>query len=122
MPSWNFGEGLGSATKWTGTRDPSAFLAVPATLEFLDEWRSDSNSGDGGGLCAHEYNRSELLRHIEALSTAWSREPFALQPKSTVGCLGMVQLPEALDVADVPGVPGEGLRATLRERYPQDCD
>ena len=82
MPSWNFGEGLGSATKWTGTRDPSAFLAVPATLEFLDEWRSDSNSGDGGGLCAHEYNRSELLRHIEALSTAWSREPFALQPKT----------------------------------------
>ena len=39
------------------------------------------------------------------------------QPAQTVCGMGMVQLPDALVVNDVPGVPGTGVRHTLRERY-----
>jgi selenocysteine lyase/cysteine desulfurase len=128
-PSWSWPRGLREGARWVGTRDYSAFLAVPRALEFLEAWRAGggrSGGGGGGGgggmgtsggrgelLTAQAYNRAECARHLEALSVAWGREPFGLQPKSTVGAMGMVQLPRGLEVTDVPGVPGEGFRATL---------
>ncbi|MDP6692129.1 MAG: aminotransferase class V-fold PLP-dependent enzyme [Alphaproteobacteria bacterium] len=34
--SWRLGEGYTAEFDWTGTRDPSPFLCLPAALEFLD--------------------------------------------------------------------------------------
>jgi len=146
VPSWGWPGGLEVGARWTGTRDYSAFLAVPRALEFMHSWgpplnqesapikakrgeQADGSVGSrggvsgssggggsrGGGLLTASHNRAQLLKHMEMLQEAWDTEP--MQPDSTVASMGMVRLPRGLTVTDVPGVPGCGVRATLRERY-----
>jgi len=45
--SWRLGEGFTAEFDWTGTRDPSAFLSLPAALDFMDRL---------GGEAVRNYN------------------------------------------------------------------
>ena len=109
--SWNYGQGLIAESVFNGTRDYSAILSAPSALEFLRTWRDEKT-----GLSAEEYNRRGVLRAARMLERAWETEESA-QPESTVAGVAMVRLPDGLAVEDVPGVPGSGLRATLRDTY-----
>lgn len=89
-------------------------LAVPAALDFLRSWRQiDPDTGSDDDAASH--NRRQLRSIGPMLANAFSTE--LPQPLSTISSMCMVQLPDSLEVADVPGVPGVGLRATLRDRY-----
>ncbi len=40
--SWRLGEGFTAEFDWTGTRDPSPFLSLPAALDFLASFGADA--------------------------------------------------------------------------------
>ena len=42
VPSWSYPNGLALGARWSGTRDYSAFLAVPAAIAFLNQWTPPS--------------------------------------------------------------------------------
>src|SRR6185436_14006579 len=48
--SWGLDGGLAAEFDWTGTRDPSAFLALPAALEFRRELGEDAIRSYNHGL------------------------------------------------------------------------
>jgi len=106
--SWNYGQGLASECLFTGSRDYSAMLSVPCALEFLSTWRDEE------GRTSQEHCHQRVLEAAALLSDAWGTE---LQPSSLVATQAMVQMPFDLDVSDIPGVPGQGVRSTLRERF-----
>jgi isopenicillin-N epimerase len=83
---------------WTGTCDPTAFLAVPHALRFVET--NVQNGWDG----LREHNHSLVLRGREILCNAL--HVVAPAPESMIGSLAAVQLPTSL-VKDIPtGIPG----------------
>ena len=86
--SWRLGEGYTEEFDWTGTRDPSPFLSVPAALDFFDKI--------GGGLVA---------AHNHALAGAAARmfaDRFGGQtgaPEGMISAMGLAPLPERLDAS-----------------------
>ena len=73
MVSWNLDQGFAAEFEWTGTRDPSAFLSVPAGLEFLDRL---------GFEAVREYNHTLLWQGVEMLTERWETRPIAPQEMS----------------------------------------
>ena len=112
VPSWHAGAGLLHESRWPGTRDFAAFLAVPEALEYLDQWRS------AAGLGVQQYNADGFRTAATALGDAWGVAPAVADASVACVGMGMVRLPRSLDLsADVPGQPSAGVRATLRDRY-----
>ncbi len=109
ITSWKWQQGLHEEARFTGTRDYSAMLAVPAAMAYLQSWRSDYDE------CTHEYCHRRVMEAASDLAAAWNT-PMAT-PAELVATQYMVQLPEKLVVADLPGQPGAGIRATLRDQY-----
>ena len=81
---------------WTGTRDPSPWLAAPAGLAFMEQRL--------GVDAMRAYNHDLAWRAARSLSTRWNR-PFET-PESMIGCMVAVPLPERLG----PGTPANGQR------------
>ena len=111
VPSWHAGGGLGRESRWVGTRDYAGSLAVPAALQYLDDWRS------ADGLGAVEYNAQGWRDAAASLCEAWEVE-LPMANEVSAPAMGMLRLPRRLDLsADAPGQPSAGVRAALRERY-----
>jgi isopenicillin-N epimerase len=75
---------------WTGTRDPSPWLAAPAGLDFMRDTL--------GVQAMREHNHHVAWDAAEALSKRWAR-PWAT-PEAMVGCMVSVPLPARLGPAD----------------------
>ena len=84
--SWGLGNGLAQEFDWTGTRDPSPVLSVPAALAFMrDELGVDA---------MRAWNHELVWRMAQRLATRWG-QPFAT-PEAMVGTMASVALPERL--------------------------
>ena len=112
VPSWNAGEGLLADCRWTGTRDYAAMRAAPVALDYLRTWRS------ADGLDARTFNARGLRVAAAGLAGAWRVGP-ACDEADCFASMGMVRLPDALDMAlDAPGKPTTP--ASVRSRLRAD--
>jgi isopenicillin-N epimerase len=90
--SWNYEQGFTHEFDWTGTRDPSSFLAAPAGIAFLERL---------GFAAARAYNHDLLWRGIALLERRLARwsdgEPVQpVAPESMSGAMTAIRLPAAL--------------------------
>jgi isopenicillin-N epimerase len=90
--SWNLDGGFTQEFDWTGTRDPSAFLAAPAGLAFLERL---------GFAAARAYNHDLLWRGVRLLGERLARwapdeEWLPIAPESMSGAMTAVRLPAVL--------------------------
>ncbi len=75
---------------WTGTRDPSPWLAAPAGLDFM---------ADVLGVAAmREHNHRLTWGTAERLASRWGYEWST--PESMIGCMATVPLPARLGAGD----------------------
>jgi isopenicillin-N epimerase len=80
--SHGFGQGFTAEFDWTGTADPSAFLALPATLEFFARL---------GGPALMARNRALALEASALLAARFGTEVGALPDMA--GAMGLVRIP-----------------------------
>jgi isopenicillin-N epimerase len=80
-------DGYQPAFDWTGTRDPSALLAVPAALDFF---------GDIGWPAVREHNNDLARRGAELVATRLRTGPSPVGP-ALAAALRLVPLPGELD-------------------------
>eukprot|EP00850_Spirogloea_muscicola_P007548 SM000038S14361 [mRNA] locus=s38:395581:398367:- [translate_table: standard] len=86
--SHNLGKGLAREAAWTGTKDYSALLAVPAALEF---WKAaDAQYGS-----LKDYNKRQVLAMAEMLAGAWGT--MLGTPEAMCSSVAMVGLPSAVE-------------------------
>ncbi|HEX2465519.1 MAG TPA: aminotransferase class V-fold PLP-dependent enzyme [Thermoanaerobaculia bacterium] len=89
--SWNLDQGFTAEFDWTGTRDPSSFLAAPAGLAFLERLPFAE---------ARAYNHEVLWRGVALLMDRLARhaggEPVpASAPESMSASMIAIRLPRA---------------------------
>ena len=95
---------------WTGTDDPTAVLAIPAALDFLEGLLP------GGIAALRERNRALALRAREILCAALGTPPPC--PDEMIGSLAAVRLPEGLPAPAEAAAPHEDpLHDLLFERW-----
>jgi len=83
--SWGLDKGFLAEFDWVGTRDPSAWLAAPEGLAFLDALGFDT---------VRQYNHDLAWRAAQQLANRWGT---AIEfPESTVGFMATVPLPASL--------------------------
>lgn len=75
---------------WTGTRDPSCWLAAPAGLDFMEQRL--------GVDAMRTYNHDLAWSSAKRLATHW-RTRFDT-PESMIGCMAAIPLPERLGPSD----------------------
>jgi isopenicillin-N epimerase len=75
---------------WTGTRDPSPWLAAPAGLDFMHDVL--------GVAAMREHNHRLAWQSAQRLAQRWGRPWTA--PESMVGCMVSVPLPARFGPAD----------------------
>ena len=93
---------------WTGSFDPSAYLAVPEAIRFV------GGLLPGGWSAVYERNRAMALEARRRLSEALSVAPVA--PESMIGSLASVPLPDAPPGASsIP--PTEPLHRALADEH-----
>lgn len=84
--SWGLDQGYTAEFDWTGTRDPSAWLASPAGLDFAEAVL---------GLDAmRAWNHARVWEAAATLAERWSLS-WSPPPESMVGCMLTMPLPEA---------------------------
>jgi len=83
--SWGLDKGFLAEFDWVGTRDPSAWLAAPEGLAFLDEL-------DFGAV--RQYNHSLAWRAAQQLADRWGTT--IEFPESSTGFMATVPLPASL--------------------------
>ena len=89
---------------WTGTRDPSPWLAAPAALDYMR---------DALGVEAmRRHNHALACESAAMLAERW-RQPWTT-PESMVGCMVTVALPERLGAGDAAAA--QRVRDALLER------
>jgi isopenicillin-N epimerase len=98
--SWEIKREFPHSFEWTGTRDPSAWLSIPAAFAFMDRFGEEK-------VCAHNHG---LVRQGMALLTqAWKVR--ADTPDSMIGSMALVPLPEGM-----PYTTDEESRIRLQRR------
>jgi isopenicillin-N epimerase len=95
--SWRLGEGFTAEFDWTGTRDPSPFLSLPAALEFRDRI---------GGDEIMNYNHALAVGGAQILADRFGGGPGA--PSWLTASMGLAPLPENL-------APGKEEAEALRD-------
>ena len=91
---------------WTGTADPSAYLSIPAAIEF------GAGLLDGGWPALRDRNRGVALRGRDLLCTTLGFDPPS--PDTMVGSMATVALP--LEPANAPpddGIADDAVHAAL---------
>ena len=83
--SWGLGRGFTAEFDWVGTRDPSAYLAAPAAIEFLREL---------GPERVRAYNHGLAWNGARLLCERWD-QPLLLE-EEMVGTMATVPLPRRL--------------------------
>jgi isopenicillin-N epimerase len=94
---------------WTGTTDPTAWLAVPAAIEF------GARLLDGGWAALRARNRALVLEARDLVSAALSQE--AAAPDDMIGCMASIPLPWERTPGAVQGVDlyGDAVHGALLE-------
>jgi isopenicillin-N epimerase len=90
---------------WTGTRDPSPWLAAPAALDFMHDVL--------GVAAMRTHNHDLAWQSAQLLCRRWRLE--WTTPESMVGCMVTVPLPERLGAGDAANA--QRLRDALFERH-----
>jgi isopenicillin-N epimerase len=80
--SHGFGQGFTAEFDWVGTRDPSAWLSVPAALDFHERL---------GGARLRERNAALARQQATLLAQTWNTERGA--PDALTGSMAAVRLP-----------------------------
>jgi isopenicillin-N epimerase len=93
--SWGLGNGLAQEFDWTGTRDPSPFLAAPAALAVMREVL--------GVPAMRAWNHDLAWRMAHSLAQRWG-QPFGT-PRSMVGTMACVALPQRLQAFGPEAAP-----------------
>ncbi|HEU5394814.1 MAG TPA: aminotransferase class V-fold PLP-dependent enzyme, partial [Candidatus Methylomirabilis sp.] len=83
--SWGLDQGFTTEFDWVGTRDPSAWLAAPAAIAFLEEL---------GPVAVREYNHALAWGAAQSLARRWEA-PLAI-PEDMTGSMVTLSLPEGL--------------------------
>ena len=96
-----FGEGLAPEFAWQGTRDYSAWLSIPAALEFM---------ADLGWERVRTYNHALAVWANRLLCDRWGVEPLSPADGSMLGSMCTLPLPPAL------GTITEGQSRRLQQR------
>ena len=94
---------------WTGTNDPSAFLAVPAALRFME------SAVPGGWPEVMRRNRELALKARDILLDALSIE--APVPDALLGSMAAVPLPDGNSTTPAPALFGDPLQDRLLENH-----
>lgn len=90
--SHGYQEGYREAFHWVGTRDPSAWLAIGAALDFIE--------GLGGARAVREHNRRLAWQAGELLAQAWAVPQLA--PASMRAALVALPFPGDAPPEDAP--------------------
>jgi len=99
--SWGLGRGFTAEFDWTGTKDPSAYLAAPAAIDYLEELGLDD---------VRAYNHGLAWEGAKFLAGRWGT-PFEAE-ESLVGTMATIPMPDRLGSS-----PEDA--ATLRDRLLQ---
>ena len=83
--SWDIGEKFPDRFGWTGTRDPTSWLSIPAAFAFMDQF---------GEAKVRAHNHRLVLEGAALLSRDWDTK--ITTPKSMIGSMVLVPLPEDL--------------------------
>ena len=93
--SHGYGRGFEAEFGWTGTRDPSPWLSVPAAIDFLDGFGAGGPGAVGLGVArVRAYTVDLARRAADLLAAAWGNE--ARVPAALHGTMAIVALPAAL--------------------------
>ena len=112
--SWAWGRGMAEESLFPGTRDFSAFLSVPAAVEYLLSWEMDGKNSE-------QYCHDNVIEAAAKLRRDWGVDdhvqPNGEMDESLVATQAMVRLPDGLVVSDASGQVSRGVRDVLREDY-----
>ena len=75
---------------WTGTRDPSPWLAAPAGIDYMEARL--------GIDAMRAYNHALAWHAVSTLAARWNGPQAA--PETMIGCMGVAALPEGLGSGD----------------------
>jgi isopenicillin-N epimerase len=94
---------------WTGTQDPTAFLAVPVAIKLMDQLV------EGGWRRLRAHNRELVLGGRQILCEALGVPPPC--PESMIGSLASVQLPDGGSTPSSPPLYIDPLQDELMSAY-----
>lgn len=83
--SWGLDKGFVHEFDWTGTRDPSSYLAAPAAIDLMREWGEEK---------VRSYNQRLSLEAVRLLARRWGTEPVV--PEGMLATMAVVPLPRTL--------------------------
>jgi isopenicillin-N epimerase len=83
--SWEIKQGFPHSFEWTGTRDPSAWLSIPAAFAFMDRF---------GEADVRNHNHRLLREGMTLLADDW--HVHIDTPDSMIGSMTLVPLPDEL--------------------------
>ena len=81
--SWNIEKAFPASFEWTGTRDPAAWLSIPAAFDFMDRLGEEK---------VRDYNHDLVLEGSRMLAVAWGVKINA--PESMISSMALIPLPE----------------------------
>jgi isopenicillin-N epimerase len=93
---------------WTGTSDPTAYLSIPAALDFIGSLLP------GGWPDVMRHNHELVVAGRQKLMAAIGGQPLA--PEAMLGSLAAIDLPDAIAPAPIPPAAHADPHAT----YPAD--
>jgi isopenicillin-N epimerase len=82
--SWDVARPFPHSFEWTGTRDPSAWLAIPAAFAFMDCF---------GEARVRGHNHALVLEGVDILAKAWGAR--LETPAVMIGAMALAPLPAA---------------------------
>src|SRR5271163_3293439 len=107
--SWDIDKPFPHSFEWTGTRDPSAWLSVPAAFDFMDRFGEDE---------VRKHNHDLVMEGTRLLARAWKVE--IPTPESMITGMALAPLP-AISGFSATEVDRAKIQATLWEDHRIAC-